>query len=387
MRIGIDARLYNQTGVGRYLRNLIRELIDLDTVNEYVIYLRPQEYDLCTLPKKNWKKRMLSIPWHTIKEQVFLPSILLQDHLDIAHFPYFNVPIFYPKKYLLTIHDLIVDHFDTGRATQLPWVLYKIKRFGYKLSMTVGIRRASHIAVISKATRDETVDHYRVDRQKISLTYDALDPNFQTVLETYTPKKYWNTPYLLYVGNAYPHKNLERLINAFMLVQKTSYVHLVFAGDDLYFYPKLQQLVKKHNMQKYVRFFGNANDRELVDLYSFARLLIFPSLMEGFGLPTLEALSCGVLPVISNIHVFGELWEHDLPMFNPFDVNDMATSILRALSLPQKEYRRRVDAAKKRVRSFSWKDTAEKTLALYEKIYYGSAPILREQVNARMRRV
>src|SRR3989338_2920706 len=162
MRIGIDARLYSQTGVGRYIRNLLRELAIINKRDEFYIYLNNPEYGDFREPSSKWHKVLLNLKWHSIQEQIFIPIRFTQDKLDVAHFPYFNVPIFYQGKYLLTIHDLIVDHFDTGRASTLPAPLYRLKRLAYHLAMRRGISRATTISVISETTKQEVMDHYHV---------------------------------------------------------------------------------------------------------------------------------------------------------------------------------------------------------------------------------
>lgn len=379
MRIGIDARLYTQTGVGRYIRNLISELASLDTENEYYIYLHKKEFKEFKEPHEKWHKRLLDIPWHTISEQLKVPFVLLADRLDVAHFPYFNVPILYPRKYLLTVHDLIVDHFDTGRASTLPPLFYKMKRFGYSLATHFGAQRASAITAISQTTKQELLDHYRVSPSAITVTYDALDTHFLKLLRKSRlsgipqaagkkPKNHFSSPYILYVGNAYPHKNLRRLLSAFSLVVKKRKMKLVLAGDDSYFYPKLKTYAEKLGIASDVVFFGTANDEQLIDLYSFSYCLVFPSLMEGFGLPNLEALACGVLPVVSDIPVFREIWGDLLPAFNPYDEKSIATEILSVVNSPQTEYKRRVEKAQKTLREFSWQSTAKETLRLYKEI-------------------
>lgn len=369
MRIGIDARLYIQTGVGRYLRNLMAELSAIDRKNEYIIYLRSQEYDLVKLPNDRWRKRRIDIRWHTIKEQVLLPLTLLRDNLDIAHFPYFNVPIFYPKKYLLTIHDLIVDHFDTGRASTLPYPLYLLKRLGYKVSITLGIKKASAITAISETTKQEITSHYHVDPEGITVTYDALDLHFQETLNKHKPKNYYTFPYILYVGNAYPHKNLERLIQALKIINQSKKIKLVLAGDDNYFYPRLKNFAEELGVSEEIIFFGDANDSELINLYTFSECLVFPSLMEGFGLPNLEAIACGKLPVMSDIPVFREIWGDSVDYFDPYNEEDMAAKILSDIKTPNDRYQKRVEILKKRLDDFSWRETAMKTLEIYNQIY------------------
>lgn len=368
MRIGIDARLYKQTGVGRYLRNLIEQLQATDPVNEYIIYLRSQDYDLIKLPNDNWQKRKVDIRWHTIVEQFKLPQILLRDNLDVAHFPYFNVPIFYPGKYLLTIHDLIVDHFDTGRASTLPYPMYFFKRVGYKTSLTLGIKRASWITAISQSTKREISEHYRVSPDKITVTYDALDTQFKYTQKIHKAKNYFQFPYILYVGNAYPHKNLQRLINAFAAIRKSQNIKLVLAGDDNYFYPKMKQHAQKLGLSKEIIFYGEANDEQLINLYTNSLCLVFPSLMEGFGLPSFEAIACGRLPVLSDIPVFREIWGEKIDYFNPKSEKEMAEKIIITIKMPKDEYDKKLLNLAKRLDDFCWKKTTLMTQEIYEQI-------------------
>ncbi len=368
MRIGIDGRLYTQTGVGRYIRNLITELSKLDYDNEYIVYLRKEEYESFVPFGINWVKRLADIRWHTVKEQFVFPKLLMQDKLDVAHFPYFNVPIFYPGKYLLTIHDLIVDHFDTGRASTLPYPLYLAKRIGYKVSLSLGIKKANWITAISNTTKKEIIEHYNFSKDKITVTYDALDTSFLNSIETQKTENYYKFPYILYVGNAYPHKNLKRLIDAFILIKIKAKIKLVLAGDDNFFYPRLKKYTDKLGLSEDIIFFGNADDKQLINLYSFAQSLIFPSLMEGFGLPNFEAIACGKLPVMSDIPVFREIWNDDVTYFNPNNENEIATKILSVINLPEEKYKNKVEILKKRLDDFNWKNTAEETLKIYKSI-------------------
>lgn len=369
MRIGIDARLYNQTGVGRYISNLINHLAIFDNHNQYFIYLRKKEFSSFNPPNKRWQKRLLDISWHTAMEQLAVPKILATDKLDVTHFPYFNVPLLYKGKYLLTIHDLIIDHFDTGRASTQPLFFYKIKRLGYKVVTTFGIRKASHVIAISQTTKQEIINHYHVDPAKITVTYDATDERFLKIIKREKPHNYYNFPYLIYVGNAYPHKNLERLCQAYKIISQKKKIKLVLVGEDDYFYSRLQNYVANIGLKGEVIFFGKADDRELHNLYSHATCLVFPSLMEGFGMPNLESLFCGRMPVVSDIPAFREVWGKQLFYFNPFDIEDMAKTILKILDLPKGEYQKMVNQAKKRMNNFSWEKTAKQTLIIYEKIY------------------
>ncbi len=172
-RIGIDARLINQTGVGRYTRELVENLGKIDKENTYFIFLRQTEYQSLKFKSLNFKKRLADIRWHSLKEQIFMPWILWREHLDLVHFPYFSVPIFYPGKFVVTIHDLILDHFETGQASTLPFFIYKIKRWGYKIVIWVTLHRAVRVITVSEATKKEIVEHYAIKPEKIEVTYEA----------------------------------------------------------------------------------------------------------------------------------------------------------------------------------------------------------------------
>lgn len=174
MKIGIDARLIDETGVGRYIRNLITELGRIDGTNTYVVYLPAKAFDSLTLPNRRWTKRISHVPWHSFREQFIMPMTFLNDHLDLLHVPYFNVPIFYPGKFIVTIHDLTILHFDTGKASTLPWIFYKVRRLGYFIALWVGLARASKIIAVSQTTKQEIIDHFHIDPHKITVTYEGV---------------------------------------------------------------------------------------------------------------------------------------------------------------------------------------------------------------------
>src|SRR5579872_4995215 len=113
MKIAIDCRLWNETGVGRYIRNLVEELGFLDSKNEYIPFFKKEEYETVPLPGKNFQKRLADIPWHSLQEQREFKKLLEKENVDLVHFPYFSYPIGYKRKFVITIHDLIIDHFPT----------------------------------------------------------------------------------------------------------------------------------------------------------------------------------------------------------------------------------------------------------------------------------
>lgn len=173
MKIGIDARLIGETGVGRYIRNLITELGKLDTTNTYVIFLRKKTYDDFKLPNPQWQKRLADIPWHSVQEQIFMPAIFNREHLDLLHVPYFNVPLFYFGKFVVTIHDLTILHFDTGKASTLPYIFYKLRRIGYHIELMKALSWSEKVIAVSQATKKEILDHFDVLPEHISVIYEG----------------------------------------------------------------------------------------------------------------------------------------------------------------------------------------------------------------------
>jgi len=277
MKIGIDARLINETGVGRYIRNLLDELKYQDLKNHYVIYLPEKSFYNFILPSDRWEKRLATARWHTFQEQFIMPILFLKDNLDLLHVPYFNIPIFYPKKFVVTIHDLTILHFMTGKATMLPYFFYTLRRLGYRLLLEFGLRKASAIIVPSQTTKQEIINHFHIPKTRIHVTYEGVD---RAIGKRKTPacrqgrengkRKLMTNPYFLYVGNAYPHKNLEMLVLAF-----EDFIHskkdenqyrLVLVGKDDFFYNRLKTVVNNRKLGRNVLFLGQTDDETLREL-------------------------------------------------------------------------------------------------------------------------
>src|SRR3990172_10967707 len=165
MKIGIDTRLWGETGVGRYIRNLVSELSKIDFKNSYVLFaLNKNEKKIkSAIRNSQFVIRLTDIKWHTLEEQLRFPAILNKENLDLVHFPYFSVPIFYDKPLVVTIHDLILHHFPTGEASTLPSPFYWLKLIGYKFVISNAAKKAKKIITVSNATKKEIIDHLKVD--------------------------------------------------------------------------------------------------------------------------------------------------------------------------------------------------------------------------------
>jgi len=363
MKIGIDARLINQTGVGRYIRNLISYLAPIDKKNEYTVFLNPDSFGSYRTPNDRWHKVRVDVRWHTLKEQLLMPYIYWRSRLDLVHVPYFSIPVLYLRKYVVTIHDLTVLHVYTGRASTLPGPLYHLKRAGFYAIISIGLNFAKSIIAVSQATKNEIIDHFHINPDKISVTYEGVDRNISGNSGRNT-KPVIPVPYFLYVGNAYPHKNLEMLLTAFkrFLLQIDRKFRLVLVGRNDIFYQRLVRLAGSMGLSDSITFFGEANDIQLANLYSHAIAFIFPSLMEGFGLPALEAAGCGCPLIMSDIPVFHELVGNRAVFFDPKSSDGLADLLIRFVSKNDfgKTYSGFSD------KRFDWRKLAEETLKIYE---------------------
>lgn len=409
IRIGIDARFFGpkQKGLGRYVQMLVEHLgfifpqkLAVDShklVNnlEFVVFLRKENFNDFEPPAENFKKVLADWRWYTFAEQIFMPYIIWQEKIGLMHFPHFNVPVFCPTKFVVTIHDLVLKRFPTKKATTLNPLLYKIKELGYKLILSHAVKKSQKIIVPSNFTKNEILNYFKIKPEKIAVIYEgAPQPNFakqnlageirnpphqslwygmgqakSEILKKYNIVK----PYILYVGNAYPHKNLEGLILAFakIVVSRQLTVdslRLVLVGEIDYFYKKIKRFaISNLQLANKVVFTGFVPDEELPELYKNAVLYVSPAFSEGFGLPSLEAMSYGVPVVGSSGGAQKEILGEAALYFNPYSADDMAEKISAALKdenlrndLISREY--------EQIKKYSWQKMAEKTLEIYRNI-------------------
>ena len=378
-KIGIDARLWNETGVGRYIRNLVSYLQSLDTKNQYVLFVRSEDYEELKKNfglKANWKIVKADIRWHSFAEQILFPYLLYKEHLDLIHFPYFSFPLLYRKKFVITIHDLILHHFSTGEASTLSPLLYRAKLFAYKFLLSQGAKRAEKIITVSQATKSEIIDHLHVPESKVEVTYEGSSKLKTGTQNSKRELKAQN--YFLYVGNVYPHKNVMKLIKAFHVfslnfqlltkeksVDEHSKVKLILVGKKDFFYTKLQEKVEQLQLQNEVLFYHHVSDEELANLYQHALALVMPSCMEGFGLPALEAMANECLVIASKIPSLQEICKNAAIYIDPWNTQDILNT-LRDVYLKKNTFTKYKKAGLERVQNFSWEKMARETINIYE---------------------
>ncbi|MBP9690925.1 glycosyltransferase family 4 protein [Candidatus Woesebacteria bacterium] len=329
-RIGIDARLYFQTGVGTYLKNLLKFLPqNLHKDIEIYVYVLPQDVSRISIADKRITLRPINAPWHSLAEQTTFFKLLMHDELDLMHFTYFSFPVMYKRPFIATVHDLTPLLFKTGRASTLFPLLYELKYRVFTYILKKQIEHATCIVTPTKTVKKQIVQVYGSRyAEKIQSIYEGvnsalLDASVSSV-DTLFPEI--SMKYYLYVGNFYPHKNVERLLLAHKFIPESERNDLVLVGPDNTFAQTLRNSIESSQL-KGVHFLHSVNDSELASLYTHAQAFINPSLSEGFGLPLIEATYFKCPVIASDIPVFKELLGDAYTAFDPTDIQDIAEKL------------------------------------------------------------
>lgn len=306
------------------------------------------------LPVKNLETRR----YLKVRENIALLRVLYAVK-GLLHFPNQHFGRFAPflrSPFLITVHDVARFKFHLAKETLG-------ERIGLWLDKR-GIRLASFIIAVSKFTQKELIKLFKVSPEKVTVVYNGIDH------DVFHPKdrRPLGCPYLIYAGSERPRKNLGRLLEAFAEVKKEfpalKLVKVGEAGRNLKFRQSIRAKIKKLGLEKEVVFVGHPEDEKLAEYYSGASCLVYPSLYEGFGFPPLEAMACGCPVVASRVSSIPEVVGNAGLLFEPHNVEEMATAIRRALT--DEELRKRlISRGFERARNFTWEKTAEKTWRVY----------------------
>jgi len=334
MNIAIDARFYGSghTGLGRYTTNVMKYLPKYLQGYTLQVLLRDAEFD--NFPSgKNIEKIHAEIPHYSFAEQIKLPSLLKSIGADLFYTFHFNTPIFANIPTIVTVHDLIKSHFTgSDTTTRAPW-LYGLKRYGYNQVIERTLTQALDIIVPTNTVKNDILATFpMVKPERISPILEAPDEIFRdfSTKVAVTPSRMKSrdlnlpTKFILFVGNAYPHKNLGVLLKA---VQQLSDLELVIVAKPSLF---LSRVLTPYDQTR-IHILSNLTDKELVTVYHQAQILVTPSLMEGYGLVGLEALMVGTPVIASNIAVYREVYGNKVTYFDPHSVLDLVRAIHSSL--------------------------------------------------------
>lgn len=371
MKIGIDCRFWGpkHTGLGRYTKNLVLNLLKIDKKNFYNLFLRKEDKrEFPSYQFENYKLIETDFPHYSFKEQVLMPIRVLSTNVDLMHFPHFNIPIFYPGKFVVTIHDLIKNFYkDAKESTHNP-LIYYFKYLNYRFVIKTAIKRATKIITPSKFIKNEIIKNYKVKASRIEVIYEAIDTVFNK--KKVVKKKPGN--YFLYVGNLSPHKNLIQLIEVFKNIKDQGLkIKLLIVGKKWLGYKEIKNQVKKWDLNNEIIFTDFIPDQKLKIFYQQALAFITPSLMEGFGLPGLEALNLGCPVLSSNRGSLPEIYKDAAIFFNPEDRRDLEEKIRTVFNFTQEKRKKIIEKGIKVAKQYSWIKCAQQTLKTYQEAFYG----------------
>jgi glycosyltransferase involved in cell wall biosynthesis len=367
VRIGIDARKLHDFGIGTYIRNLLRELANIDRQNEYVLFTRPDDRHVATSLGDNFRAVPNRSGHYSLAEQVSIPLAVRRERLDLFHATHYVLPALTPSRSVVTIHDCI----------HLMFPEYLGHRMGYayaRASLYTAAHKSDRIFTVSEQSKRDILKFFKVPPEKIVVTHNAIDDRFKAAPTeeevVQTRERYQlSHSYLLYVGNIKPHKNLERLIEAFHLVrsQGRSELELLIIGDEISKLQALRRAVHKYDIHRYVRFLGYVPDKTLAVLYRLASVFVFPSLYEGFGLPPLEAMASGTPVVTSNVSSLPEVVGDAAVLVDPYRAEAIADGILTVLRSTHLRQELRTRGLE-RVKEYSWARSVQRVREVYGEV-------------------
>jgi glycosyltransferase involved in cell wall biosynthesis len=377
VKIAIDIRRMTEFGVGTYIRNVVRALGRLDHENEYLLIGPPAKIEeLGTLPP-NFHSVPLAKPERSVQGYSEFRAALRRLGCDLAHIPnLFSVPRALPCPYVMTVHDLL-EHMAWANTQSAFW-----RSVHFQLTRRV-LHGAARIFAVSNSTKKDVENLFEIPADRVEVVYNAIDERFlrghacQADRELIAQRYQVNYPFLLYAGRVSPHKNAVRVIEAFSAL-KTELerdriypdLKLIIIGDDLSGNPDLRRTVVRSCVQNDVRFLGFIPIEVLRTFYDVAKIFVFPSLYEGFGLPPLEAMAHGTPVVTSNVSSLPEVVGNAAVMVNPENVFEIMRALHRVLT--DRALREKMkERGYQQVAKFSWDASVRRILEVYRQVAGG----------------
>jgi len=364
VRVAIDVRKLHDYGIGTYVRNLVHELARQPDDAEYVLLCRPVDADFATSFGPRFQALIERAGNYSVREQLSVPVALARARVDLYHAPHYVVSPLTRCPYVVTIHDCIHLRFPQylpNRAAHLY----------ARTMMSIAAKRAERVLTVSQASKDDILHYLGVPSSKVEVIYNALDERLAAAptaddVARVRERFQLTSPFILYAGNIKPHKNLERVIEAYSILRRRGVedVKLLIIGDEISKYQNLRRLVHRFQLHQQVRFLGFVPDATLAALYRLANVFVFPSLYEGFGLPPLEAMAAGTPVITSNVSSLPEVVGDAAVLVDPLNASAIADGMVRVLrdeSLRSDLIRR----GRERVKMFSW----ERSVARIRQVY------------------
>lgn len=377
VKIAIDIRRMTEFGVGTYIRNVVRTLGRLDHENQYLLIGSPAKVEEIGVLPPNFQTVPLLASDRSVEGYREFRGALKRLSCDLVHIPnLFSVPRMLPCPYVMTVHDML-EHMSRAREQSGFW-----RSFHFQMTKRV-LAGAARIFAVSNFTSNEIEKLFEIPSDRVEVIYNAIDERFlhghaSPSDRDLIARRYQVTyPFLLYAGRISPHKNVVRMIEAFSalkteLERDQAYpdLKLIIIGDDLSGNPDLRRTVVRSGVQHDVRFLGFVPIEVLRIFYDEAKIFVFPSLYEGFGLPPLEAMVHGTPVVTSNVSSLPEVVGNAAVLVNPENVFEIMRALHRTLM--DKTLRDRMkERGYKQAARFSWETSVRRILEAYGQIAHG----------------
>jgi glycosyltransferase involved in cell wall biosynthesis len=367
VRIAIDARKLHDYGIGTYVRNLVHWLARLDTDDTYVLLCRREDVDLVRALGPRFEALYEQAGNYSVREQISVPLALARARVDLFHAPHYVVSPLTRCPFVVTIHDCIHLRFPEYLPNRLAYVYARTL-------MRSSARRSQRVLTVSQASKQDILHYLKIPASKVEVIYNAIDDRLATppradevakVRERYQ----LTAPFILYTGNIKPHKNVDRLIEAYAILRRRGIdqAKLLVIGDEISKYPNLRRLVHRFQLHQHVRFLGFVPDATLAALYRLASAFVFPSLYEGFGFPPLEAMAAGTPVVTSNVSSLPEVVGDAAVLIDPLDAGAIADAMARVLNDPALRATL-IARGHDRVKAFSWERSAARVREVYAEL-------------------
>lgn len=371
MKIALDARFYNRetAGLGRYTHQLILNLSKIDKKNQYLVFLMKK--DLADFKKnikaKNFKSISVNFNHYSLAEQIRFPQELKKYRFDFIHFLNFNHPIFYRLPFITTIHDLTLYFFPSRSKKDF------LHQLAFRRIMKDAIKKSKMLIAASNRTKKDIIGLFNKNKDQIQVIYEGGVDGYKKLSEKqindFKHKNDLKKPYLLYVGQWRPHKNLVRLVYAFKIL-KDKYGFdgkLVLPGKEIPTWRDVSKTIKKLELENDIIRPGFIDEKNLVYWYNGAEVFVFPSLQEGFGIPPLEAMASGTPVVAAEASCIPEVLGNAAYYFDPYSIDDMAKAIGKVLT-DNNLKNNLIKAGFKQIKKYSWKNMAKQTLKSYGEV-------------------
>ena len=359
-KIVIDARELRTT-TGRYVERLLYYLQEIDNKNSYVVLLKPKDIDGWIPSNKNFTSMPCPYKEFTFREQISLFRQLREIKPDLVHFAMVQQPIGYMGKVVTTMHDLTTVRFKNPSKN---WLIFSIKQFVYIWVNKIVAHKSKSIITPSIFVKEDIAKFTRINSRKITVTYEGAD---KIKDESESIDNLVDSPFIMYTGRPQPHKNLERLIEAYSIIKKDCPgLKLVLSGKKDVLYKRIEKEALANGLSDII-FPGFVSEGQLKWLYENCLAYIFPSLSEGFGLPGIEAMVHGAPVISSSYTCLPEIYGDAAEYFDPLDLNNMAETIIKVIKSPNIRIGL-IEKGHKQAKKYSWRKMAEETLDIYKDV-------------------